>query len=59
MAIGEKIMAADGHWLMSEHTSLLSHGDDACGFRVLETDYPTAGYEDALDRRFISEQRSG
>ena len=43
----------------SERTTLLSLGDDACRFRVLETDDPLASFEDALDRRFIDEQGSG
>jgi hypothetical protein len=45
--------------LRSERTSLISLGDDACRFRVLETDDPIAGYKDALDQRFIGEQESG
>jgi hypothetical protein len=42
--------------LRAERTTLLSLGDDACRFRVLKTDDPLAGFEDALDRRFVSEQ---
>lgn len=44
--------------LRSERTSLISLGDDACRFRVLETDDPIADYKDTLDRRFASEQGS-
>ncbi|GAA2888140.1 hypothetical protein GCM10010472_53100 [Pseudonocardia halophobica] len=36
--------------LVSERTSLLSLGDDACRFRVHRTDDPLARHSDALDR---------
>ena len=45
--------------LRAERTTLLSLGDDACRFRVLETDDPLASFDDALDRRFIDERESG
>jgi hypothetical protein len=37
--------------LRAERTSLLSLGDDACRFRVLETDDPLAGYIDKLEQQ--------
>lgn len=42
--------------LRAERTSLLSLGDDACRFRVLETDDPLAGFDDVLNRRFADER---
>jgi hypothetical protein len=44
--------------LRAERTSLLSLGDYACRFRVLETDDPLASFDDVLDRRFVGEQGS-
>jgi hypothetical protein len=39
--------------LRAKRASLLSLGGDHCGFAVLETDDPLAGYTDILDRRFV------
>ena len=44
--------------LRAERTSLISLGDDACRFRVLETDDPVAEYADVLNQRFIDREDS-
>jgi hypothetical protein len=45
--------------LRAERTSLLSLGDDACRFAVLETDDPLAGYTDKVEQRFVDKPESG
>jgi hypothetical protein len=45
--------------LRAERTSLLSLGDEECGFAVLETDDPLAPYAETLERRFIDKQETG
>jgi hypothetical protein len=35
--------------LRAERTTLMSQGDDACRFRVVDTHEPLATYTDALD----------